>query len=376
MDKPTSKYSIATAPETNELFHNNAPVSIGISGGKDSHACAFVVTDYLNALGHSGPRLLIHSDLGRIEWRDSLPVAERIAKNLNMELVVVRRKAGDMIQRWESRWEGNLKRYLELSCVKLILPWSTPAMRFCTGEMKRDQICKYLKSRYPGQSIISANGVRAEESKSRAKQPVASIQAKLSNEKKGVIGWDWRPIHHWSTQDVFSYLRSRCEVLHEAYTKYGCSRVSCSFCIMSSLRDLKAATTCSENHETYRLITGLEIKSTFSFHGNLWLSDIAPHLLSTEDQATVADAKMQARRRTEAEALIPKHMLFTAGWPSGIPTWEESRLLGQVRQIVCESIGVSPTFTRPEEIILQYRELLERNHGDKLIKKQKLAAAA
>src|SRR5208282_2395740 len=145
MDKPANKYSIATAPEIDILLNNNAPVAIGISGGKDSHACTFAVTDYLNSLGHSGPRLLIHSDLGRIEWKDSLPVVERIAKRLNMELVVVRRKAGDMIQRWESRLENNLKRYLNLSCVKLILPFSTPALRFCTSEMKVDQICRYLK---------------------------------------------------------------------------------------------------------------------------------------------------------------------------------------------------------------------------------------
>ncbi len=376
MSNSTNKYSIATAPEIDELLNNNAPVAIGVSGGKDSHACAFAVTDCLNALGHSGPRLLIHGDLGRIEWKDSLPVAKRIAENLNMELVVVRRKAGDMIQRWESRWTSNLQRYLELSCVKLILPFSTPSLRFCTSEMKVNQISQYLKSRFPVQSVVSANGVRAEESKSRARQPVASMQPKLSSEKKGIIGWDWRPIHYWPAQDVFSYLHSKGEVLHEAYTKFGSSRVSCSFCIMSSVPDLKASATCTDNHEAYRLITGLEIKSTFSFHGNLWLSDIAPHLLSAEDQAAVAEAKVRACRRIEAEALIPKHMLFTSGWPSEVPTWEEAKLLGQVRHIVCESIEVSPTFTHPEEIILRYRELLTEKHGVKLFKKQELIAAA
>ena len=55
-----------------------------------------------------------------------------------------------MVDRWQQRWTDNLRRYRYLSCVQLILPWSTPAMRFCTGEMKLDLICRALAKRYPG----------------------------------------------------------------------------------------------------------------------------------------------------------------------------------------------------------------------------------
>src|SRR5690349_8220064 len=122
--------SIATTPLIDSLIASHAPVAIGVSGGKDSDVAAFAVLYALAAAGHIGPQILIHSDLGRVEHADSLPACERLASRLGLELVVVRRKAGDLMDRWLVRWQNNLERYRQLQCVKLILPWSTPAMRF------------------------------------------------------------------------------------------------------------------------------------------------------------------------------------------------------------------------------------------------------
>ena len=38
---------------------------------------------HLDRIGHTGPRLLIHADLGSVEWRDSLPTCERLAARLD-----------------------------------------------------------------------------------------------------------------------------------------------------------------------------------------------------------------------------------------------------------------------------------------------------
>jgi len=78
----TPSREIAVTPEVTEALRNGAAVAIGVSGGKDSAATAFATTDYLNEIGHQGPRLLIHSDLGRVEWRQSLSVCERLAEYL------------------------------------------------------------------------------------------------------------------------------------------------------------------------------------------------------------------------------------------------------------------------------------------------------
>lgn len=123
------QYQVSTTDEVDAMLAAGAVVAIGVSGGKDSQATAIRLARHLDDIGHSGTRVLIHSDLGRVEWKDSLPVCERLAKRLGMKLIVVRRSAGDMMDRWLTRWENNVSRYANLECVKLILPWSTPSMR-------------------------------------------------------------------------------------------------------------------------------------------------------------------------------------------------------------------------------------------------------
>lgn len=70
------------------LLAQDAPVAIGVSGGKDSCALALATVAYLDAIGHKGPRVLVHSDLGRVEWRASLPTCERLAARLDRKSVV------------------------------------------------------------------------------------------------------------------------------------------------------------------------------------------------------------------------------------------------------------------------------------------------
>lgn len=125
---------ITTTEHIDELIRAGSPVAIGVSGGKDSDAAAIATVAHLDALGHTGPRVLIHSDLGRVEWLESLPQCQRLADFLNLELIVVRRKSGDMMDRWLTRWANNVERYTNLQCVKVILPWSTASMRFCTND--------------------------------------------------------------------------------------------------------------------------------------------------------------------------------------------------------------------------------------------------
>lgn len=106
------------------------------------------------------------------------PKCEELASATGWELAVVRREAGGMMERWEGRWENNVRRYADLSCVKLILPWSTPSMRFCTSELKSAVIASYLKKRFPGRNIINVTGIRRQESPSRSKMPVSKVDTR------------------------------------------------------------------------------------------------------------------------------------------------------------------------------------------------------
>ncbi len=82
---------VTTTSEVDALLDQNAVVAIGVSGGKDSFACALAVARHLDLVGHTGPRVLVHADLGRVEWKDSGPACERLAAHLGWELVTVRR---------------------------------------------------------------------------------------------------------------------------------------------------------------------------------------------------------------------------------------------------------------------------------------------
>ena len=169
---PATRHQVALTEEVNQALDNGAPVFMAVSGGKDSQALAHRVCEHLDDIAHRGPRLLIHSDLGRVEWRQSLPVCERLSERLGVELLIVRRQAGDMMDRWLSRWDANVARYVNLECVKLILPWSTPATRFCTAELKSAVLARATRKRFPKGDMISAVGIRREESSTRARMPV------------------------------------------------------------------------------------------------------------------------------------------------------------------------------------------------------------
>jgi 3'-phosphoadenosine 5'-phosphosulfate sulfotransferase (PAPS reductase)/FAD synthetase len=345
---------VAATPAILDLLKADAPVAIGVSGGKDSQAAALATFAYLDEIGHTGPRVLIHSDLGSVEWTASLPVCERLAAHLGVELMVVRRAAGDLMQRWEARWQSSLHRYIELSTVTLVLPWSTPALRFCTSELKTHIIGAALRRRFKGQTVVNVTGVRREESAARAKGSIASKDADGK-------AWSWRPISDWTEAEVFAYIAARGVETHEAYREFGMSRVSCRFCIMSNIGDLTAAAAVPESHDLYRRMVSLEIASTFAFQGSRWLGDVAPHLLTEDQRAGLAVAKLRSVARIAAEKQITRGMLYVKGWPTRMLTDDEADLLADVRQTVGNIIEIRPKCINRVSVHARYAELMAAN---------------
>lgn len=348
---------IATSSELIALLNANAPVAFGVSGGKDSQAAVLAGFSYLDSIGHIGPRVLVHADLGSVEWDESLPACEALARHVGAELIVVRRKAGGLMERWEARWQSSLRRYQELSTVTLVLPWSTPGMRFCTSEQKTHVITAELKRRFKGQQIVNVTGVRRTESAARAKSTIS--------------GWDtehriltWRPIVDWSVEQVFSVIDGSGMAPHPAYRVFGMGRVSCRFCIMSNWNDMVAAAARPEAHDIYRRMVGLEADSTFAFQGARWLGDVAPHLLGAELSDRLKLAKVYAARRVSAERRVTKPMLYVKGWPTRMLTDNEADILADVRAEVADIVGFSPTFTDRAAIHLRYKELIAAKPSD------------
>lgn len=332
-----------------------AVVAVGISGGKDSQAAAIAVSDHLNSIGHTGPRVLVHSDLGLIEWQASLPACEELAVQLGWELIVVRRKAGGLLERWAKRWDDNVARYANLECIKIISPFSSPSLRFCTSELKTDVIASALRKRFPTQDIISVAGIRAEESVARSRMPIASRHVKLTRRK--AQGWSWHPILTATKEQVLSAISARGMELHPAYTLYGMSRVSCCYCIMSSNADLRAATAAEETHDVYRFLCNLELKSSFAFQHRRWLTTYRGELLGDGWQERFGKTLAAAAIREETEAKLPQSVLYQKGWPVSIPTIDDARIIADVRCAVSDALQMPIGFSTAGDVRTRIAEL-------------------
>lgn len=344
--------SIAIPPTVQAALDQGAALAYSVSGGKDSDALVLACEAELR--GIPNPRLLIHADLGRTEWAQSLPQCQRLADRVGLELVVVRRGKGDMLQRWQQRWTDNVARYAELSTVSLILPWSTPGMRFCTSELKTSPICRALRQRFADRPILNALGIRAAESRSRASAPVAKPNPLLP---PGSL--TWLPIHGWQESDVWDIHTSQGFAPHMGYTQHQMSRISCVYCILASQADLTHATSAPETHETYRAMVDLEIASTFAFQDAGWLAEVNPALLTDAQRAALPGAKRRAAVRQAAEARIPAHLRYDGkGWPRVMPTPHEAALLADTRRTVAEAVGITIDYTDPDAILRRYAALL------------------
>jgi 3'-phosphoadenosine 5'-phosphosulfate sulfotransferase (PAPS reductase)/FAD synthetase len=213
-----------------------------------------------------------------------------------------------------------------------------------------------LKKRFPNEDILNVTGIRRQESTNRSKMPVSAPNVALT--RRAGAGLTWNAIIEWPVQDVVYAIHDAGLSLHEAYTKYGVSRVSCAFCIMSSEADLIASALCADNHEPYIRMVELEAKSTFAFQGNRWLSDVAPHILPSSLREQTEQAKATAVQRQVIEAEIPNHLLYEKGWPTCLPTREEAALLANVRQRVSRLLGLDAQHLDAESVIARYAALL------------------
>jgi len=349
--------AVQSTAEVEIALAASAPVAIGVSGGKDSQAAAVAVVHHLKHVGHTGPVVLIHADLGRADWNASLPTCEALAKHLDLELIVVRRQAGDLIERWRGRWSSNIRRYRDLECMKLIPPFSTARMRFCTSELKVAPIASALRKRFPRGPLVNVAGIRSEESAQRARMPISKANAKLS--RKDAPGIQWHPILAATKEQVFRTIAESGLALHPAYTELQLTRVSCRFCILGSLGDLQRAAGSPEAAELYREICALEMESTFSFQSGRFLASLKPDLLGDNGQMQLVDVLRRARRREEIESLLPAAMLYEKGWPTRVPSMKEAEVIARVRCQVADLVGIPVMYVSPKAVCERIQELMD-----------------
>ncbi|WP_312845360.1 phosphoadenosine phosphosulfate reductase domain-containing protein [Sphingomonas sp. TF3] len=353
--------NLAIDSEIIDAIRAGARIVFNVSGGKDSSAAMFAVNLYLDLLGHPrARRMAIHADLGRAEWASTPATVARITALAGMPLTVVRRAAGDLVDRWIQRFENAKRRYEALETYNLIGPWSSASLRFCQSEMKAAVIGPAVARMFPGERIISVLGLRRDESHNRSAIPVAKADhrhAKAGN-RRGTIMSLWHPLADWTAGDVFRAHQLLGIPLHEAYTEWGSTRLSCRYCIFASLHDLQASTAAPPNGEVYRELVGIEARSTFPFQPTRWLADVAPQLLGPALHSDIVRAKADQAERRRIEAAMPAGLRYVAGWPPRLPSRPEAEDIAAARRPILARHRLEDRYPSVTTILDRFSELM------------------
>lgn len=293
-------------PEVEAALAAGAALAVSISGGKDSQAMLYSVVRWHAERGFPGPIFAVHADLGRIEWSQTPEEVERQAHAAGVRLDVVTRSDGrDLVDHWKARrakleGDGEDKPF-----------WSSAAARYCTSDMKRDPIDSHLRG---WDFIVSAEGIRAEESSARARKDTCQVRSRIrsttykemsamemvqAREEGRRVALTWRPIRDWTEADVWKCLGSSMDDLerrrtlhrlgaeeealegwdsHPAYV-FGNERLSCSLCVLASKNDLVNG--AQHNPDTFQELLEMERDSGWTFRQDLSLAEIA-ETLATE----------------------------------------------------------------------------------------------
>lgn len=233
-----------TAEEIKERLKGRRVVA-SVSGGKDSAAMSL----YLTELGIDHDR--VFCDTG---WEHELTY-EYLRGPLTEKL-------GSIVELQPKR------KMEELVLHKAMFP--SRMMRFCTEALKVKPLAEYINSRMEeGEDIVNSVGIRAAESEARAKMPQWEWQSGFDCEV-------WRPLLHWSEQDVIDIHTRHGLKPNPLYLK-GAQRVGCWPCIMSKKEEIRMVADISPERidrmrELERLVT-IGQKERFAAKGETLAND-------------------------------------------------------------------------------------------------------
>lgn len=249
-------------------------VLINSSAGKDSQAMLTYLVSLADNQDVSRDKLIVvHADLGRVEWDGTRELAEEHAAAYGLRFEVVRRERGDLLEQIEARG---------------MFPSSTA--RYCTSDQKTAQVAKLMtrladEHRAAGGGrvhILNCLGIRAQESPARAKKVAYGIDRPASNGRRMVTRW--LPIFDWDIERVWDTIHTSGLRWHSAYDA-GMPRLSCVFCVLAGHRELVLAATL--NPKLARTYADVEAKIGHTFKADLSMAQIVDEagIVTTEGQA-------------------------------------------------------------------------------------------
>ena len=262
-------YTTTVSPGSIPVLADYDVILVNSSAGKDSQAALDVVAKIAARAGVSDRVVVVHCDLGQVEWAGTGELAAEQAAHYGFRFEVVSRPQGDLLQQVEDRFAARPD----------VPSWPSSTTRYCTSDHKRGQVRKLMtkltdERRAAGVTdrpvrILNVMGFRAEESSARAKRVAYEVDGGASNGKRQVD--QWLPIHTWDTQTVWARIKASGVRYHEAYDM-GMTRLSCQFCVLASKDDLILSAKC--NPETALKYAVLEEKIGWKFTNALSMAEI------------------------------------------------------------------------------------------------------
>ena len=220
-------------PEITSAMERGAALAVSISGGKDSQAMATALVAWAKVEGYWGRNdiFAVHADLGRMEWSGehaTEPLVRAQAAALELPLHVVTRTDGrDLVDRIKDRRDTMTEKGQDGPF------WPSSSTRYCTSDLKRDPINKLLRQ---WTHVVSAEGIRSEESRARANKPCWAPRKRIATRAREAH--TWHPILDWTEDDVWTALGGRDgDLVHPAYG-LGNERLSCALCVFGCDGDL------------------------------------------------------------------------------------------------------------------------------------------
>jgi 3'-phosphoadenosine 5'-phosphosulfate sulfotransferase (PAPS reductase)/FAD synthetase len=208
---------------------------VGFSGGIDSQACAGWVLERFpkedvvlmnsDAGGNEHPLTVAH-----VEWYSEHVHPVEMLKAIVADLQDIGTRDGATGDRRRSLGEDSLLTFDRLAFVKGRFP--SKKAQFCTEYLKLAPQKRALEPFFEaGDEVIRYAGVRADESRDRAKLPERQWDTYYDCELV-------RPILKWTKKQCFDFVKARGEKINPLYT-LGFSRVGCAPCVNSSKDDVR-----------------------------------------------------------------------------------------------------------------------------------------
>lgn len=256
---------------------------VNISAGKDSQASLDVVVAHARAAAVLDRVVAVHADLGDAEWHGVPDLAAEHAAHYGLRFELTSRTAAD----------GHTETILERVAARGM--WPDAARRWCTSDHKRGPIRTVMTKlvaelrdtgRVSGRPVRLLNimGLRAEESRARARRVAYAHNPSASNGRRHVD--DWYPIHHFTVTDVWDRIAIAGTRPHPAYAA-GMSRLSCRFCVLASRADL----VCSArlNPKLAGQYAAVEAATGHMFRADLSMADIIAEARGHQPQLSLLE---------------------------------------------------------------------------------------